>query len=151
MEERPKLPKESGPEGRHEAEFGEKIVDVYKLIHLAETLPTEIISTNSLESNKLNNYWHDQEGNWLGPSQILEETEKYDGVPDWDAIIAQHPTWKDEIEKIKKADYSHPIIIVGETYVIDGMHRLTRAWAEGIAEIAIKRFPELPDEVIIHN
>lgn len=47
--------------------------------------------------------------------------------------------YKQDIERIKNADLKYPIIIV-DKHVIDGVHRLTRAYLEGKKKIKPYRF-----------
>ena len=148
-EEQKTIPKESRQGDAHTADFGEHKIDVYKLIHLSGALEKETVPISELEKFKYNNYWKDANNNWLGPQQILDEVNKYQGNPDWNEIITNHPEWEDEIKKILKADYKkHPIIIV-EGIVIDGMHRLTKAWIDKVDIVEVKRFQKLPEETIM--
>jgi len=146
------FPKESVEGNINTAMYGDTVYDVYKLIHHAESLKEEIVPLDSLEGNKNGNYWHDKEGEWLGPHHLLSAIEKYHGQPNWDEIEREHPGWAETIIKIKNADYqSYPILVVGESDVIDGMNRLTKAWIDGVKDIKVKRFNELPNEAIYTN
>ena len=52
-------------------------------------------------------------------------------------------------KRIYEADLSHPIILSAEGYLMDGGHRLAKAWLLGVEEIQAVQFendPE-PDEV----
>lgn len=146
-EQRRILPRESTPGDSHIADYGDKKVDVYKLIHAAESLPVETVNMLELEDCRENNYWFDKNGAWLGPHHIADAVMKM-GKTDFDALVEQHPAWEDEIRKIQHADYeSYPILIVGNT-VVDGLHRYTKALVDGQKTINAKRFPELPQETI---
>lgn len=143
------LPTESRPGDSHMADFGEQKVDIYRLIHLAESLNAETVSMADLEKFKDGNYWKDGNDEWLGPHHILNEAAKYANTPDWNAITTAHPAWANEIRKILRADYrKHPIIIV-EGIVLDGMHRLTKAWLDRADSITVKKFSKLPEGVTI--
>ena len=138
------------PGDSHIADYGEKKVDVYRLIHLAESLPEEDVSTVKFEEATSENSWRDKNGNPLSPKQMLAELTYSGEAPNWNALAQNRPAWQDEIEKIKNADYAtHPIIVIEENIVIDGMHRLTRALAEKAPIIRVKRFSKLPQETII--
>jgi hypothetical protein len=96
------------------------------------------------------NYWKDKNNDWLGPRQILEAIGNHTGTVNWEEIIQNYPAWEDEINKIKRADYqTHPILIIGKSDVIDGMHRLTKAKIDGTQQIKIKRFQSMPENVFI--
>ncbi len=43
------------------------------------------------------------------------------------------------------ADFSHPIILNPQGEVVDGMHRLCKAWLEGIEEIDAVQLPSMPE------
>ena len=43
------------------------------------------------------------------------------------------------------ADLSHPIILNPQGEVVDGMHRLCKAWLEGIEEIDAVQLPSMPE------
>ena len=52
-------------------------------------------------------------------------------------------------KKIYEADLSHPIILSAEGFLMDGGHRLSKAWLLGLKEIPAVQFeidPE-PDEI----
>jgi glutaredoxin len=143
------LPKESTEGNEHTADFGEHKIDVYKLIEASKSLETEEVDIESLKNFRDNSYWYDTNGNWIQPGQIIDAMKQYDYATGWDRIIEEHPEWKEEVEKIKKADYEkYPIILIGDI-IIDGIHRLTKACIEGRAQIKVKRFDKLPEETIL--
>lgn len=143
------LPKESKPGDSHTADFEGYTIDVFKLIELSKEIAAEEIDIQSLEKFRQNCYWHDRNGNWISPGEIIDEAEKHEDGLVWDNMAANRPEWEDEIRKIQAADYkSYPIILIGN-YVIDGIHRLTKAWIDGVNTLQVKRFPALPEETII--
>jgi hypothetical protein len=149
-EHQPPLPKESKEGNSHTADFEGRLVDVYKLIHFAEVLPEETMPIAELEDTLNGYYWKDKNNDWLGPRQILEAIGNHTGTVNWEEIIQNYPAWEDEINKIKRADYqTHPILIIGKSDVIDGMHRLTKAKIDGTQQIKIKRFQSMPENVFI--
>lgn len=151
MNEKPPqpLPQESIKGDAHTAEYGNQIYDIYKLIHLSEHLPEEGVPLERLSHMQDGNYWKDEKGEWLGPHHILAAAKKYHGDIDWSQIIQDNPDWATELEKIRNSDYrTNPLLVIGEDFVIDGMHRLTKALLENASEIKIKRFDTLPNEAI---
>jgi len=142
------LLKQSVEGDKHTADFEGHTIDVFKLINLAESLEVEDVELDGLQDCIDNNKnWHDKNGNWLGAREIVDEAKKYNG--NLDKVIANYPEWQDEIEKIKQADYqTHPLLFIGDN-IIDGMHRLTKAWIDGAGVIRVKRFKELPEKAII--
>ena len=46
---------------------------------------------------------------------------------------------------IFEADFSHPIILNPQGEVVDGMHRLCKAWLEGIEEIDAVQLQTMPE------
>jgi len=65
----------------------------------------------------------------------------------------RNPTIRDVAEharRIQEADLAHPVILAADGGLMDGGHRLARAWLEGRKTIAAVRFavdPE-PDWVV---
>jgi hypothetical protein len=144
------LPKESTLDDNHIADSGDRKIDIYKLIHLSESIPEETVNIRGLENAMDENCWQDKNGNQLFPRRILEEVAMVGGDLNWRAIIQRHPEWEDEIQKIESADYTdHPLIVIGENTVIDGAHRLAKALAEKAQNIRIKRFSETPQGAVI--
>ena len=100
----------------------------------------------SLEDYKEYKCWGEENNPSIGPYEIVQAYQK---TPDFDELIKNHPEWEREIEKIKKADYqTYPLVLIGEK-VVDGMHRLTKAWIDGMTKINVKAFKELPENVIM--
>jgi ParB-like chromosome segregation protein Spo0J len=48
-------------------------------------------------------------------------------------------------QRINAVDLDQPIILSAEGEVMDGQHRLTKAWMQGAATILAVRFPVTPD------
>jgi len=64
---------------------------------------------------------------------------------DWEAMRDEKPEYAKHLLQTFHADYKEwPLLVVGESEVIDGMHRLTKAWIEHAETVDIKRFTELP-------
>ncbi len=129
------------PKGTHTAEIGDYVYDIYKLRPYAESLPVQSIPLAVFESRVAPGeyYWHDTEGNWLGPHQLLE---------DWEAA-QKNPLWAKHVEKIKRVNADTPIWVINNSEVIDGMHRLTKAFLEKRTEINCRFWTSLPEEAIV--
>lgn len=146
MKETPELPPESIEGFSHFADIDGKIYDVYKLIELAKTIEPKVIPTATFDSSKEDKFWNIKEDLRIGPSDIINSLEENAGDIDWDGFIKEHPEWKEHLESIRDADYEkHPIIYTGRDVVVDGMHRLTKAWIDKVEEIKAKWIEELPD------
>jgi hypothetical protein len=54
------------------------------------------------------------------------------------------------VERLKLADLAYPVIVCAEGRLMDGGHRLAKAWMEGRDDIAAVRFPVTPepDEIL---
>ena len=125
----------------HTAEVGDKLYDILILKSFSEEIPIENVLTETLRDAVAegNTYWLDTEGKMFGPAEILR---------DWDA--AQHnPLWTEHIESIKHADLDNPLWIAPNGFVFDGMHRLTKAFIEGVKEIKVRRFTTLPEDAVV--
>ncbi len=147
----PQPPPQESPEARqvslrHTARVRGKLYDAHKLIDAAENLPVEVVPISTFDELKGEAAcWTDKEGNRLGPKQLLELAEEYSG--DFNAMLLAKPEWEQHIVSLRDADYkTYPLLVEGDHNVIDGMHRLTRAWIDKAKEIKIKRFDKLPAE-----
>lgn len=146
MKETFELPPESIEGFTHFAEINGKVYDVYKLIELAKTIEPKIIPITTFDNSKESKFWNDKNNLRIGPPDIIEEGER--GI-DWDGLIKKHPEWEEHIESIRNADYeTYPIMYTGEDLVVDGMHRLTKAWVDKAEEIKAKYIEELPDSAL---
>lgn len=129
----------------HTADYGGKEYDVYKLITLAAELPVEEVRTNTFNTLLADGhqFWTDAKGQWLGPNDLLTAIRQHGD--DWDMLVREHPRWEEHLRKVQHADCRYPLLVV-EDFVIDGMHRLTRAHLDGSLTVRIKRFAALPTE-----
>ena len=142
--EKSRLPIQSMDGDVHSAGYGDKVYDVYKLIHIAESLPTEAWPIEKTESQLYDKYWGE-----YGPSDIIDAY-KASSTKKWEEIKAANPALAKDIDKMLAADYkNYPLLAVPDGYLLDGMHRLTHAWIDGAKEIGVKRLLELPDSALI--
>lgn len=141
------IPKESTPDSTHTTEWGDKVYDVYKLIHAAETVPAETVPTESLEGNLSNQCWFDENGKRVGPADIIRLVGEEGGGFDPERLAKAHPELAKIVAQIVVADYSHPLLVVGD-HIIDGMHRYTKARLMQEKELQIKRFSILPENAL---
>ncbi len=145
FERAPQPMPEEHSENFHTADHKGTTYDVYKLMEAAEALQEETVPIETFDALKQQKYWHDNKGEWLGPSDIIELANRHNG--NWNAMLLSNLDWAEHIKGTQAADYqTHHILVVGENEVIDGMHRLTKAWVDGATEIRIKRFESLPPE-----
>lgn len=91
-----------------------------RLWELARDLPVRQVPIDELQILEMNL--------WFGP----------DDVPTCGAIAAQ-------ARRIYEADLSYPIILSAEGALMDGGHRICKAWILGHTEIAAVQFPVNPD------
>jgi hypothetical protein len=95
--------------------------DVHRLIALSKDFPRITVPVNSIrEIDQV--YWFDDS--------------------------MQRPTCRKVLEHIRlidEVDLSHPIILGADGRVMDGMHRVARAFLEGIEEIEAVQFERDPD------
>ncbi len=102
------------------------IWDVARLRNLADSLPKQLVPLDSLKDLDQNLWFN-----------------TYGEVPTCRAV-ALHA------KRIYEASLEFPIILSPEGEVMDGMHRVARAWLLGKKEILAVKFTEVPppDEVI---
>lgn len=85
------------------------------------------IKVESYEKTLDFNGWGDpSKGVKYSPKDVLETPSKF----------------KDEINRIEKADMSFPIIVTSKGYVVDGVHRLTKAVMQNIKNMRAYTFDD---------
>ena len=99
---------------------GNLVWDVHQLIHQARKLPVKPVALNKIAE--------------------LDETFWYDSTKDFPTVrsIADHMPLIDE------ADLSYPIILCPEGRVMDGMHRIAKAYLAKQSTIMAKQFEQMP-------
>jgi hypothetical protein len=98
--------------------------DVHRLWRLAEELPVERVSLEVFQSvleNRRYRFWAQEE-------QVPPHLE-----------IASYA------RRISDVDLAYPIILSAEGELMDGLHRLTKAWMLGVEMIRVGRFPVTPE------
>jgi hypothetical protein len=107
---------------------GTLVWDVDRLIRLAHGLPTKTIPLARIfEFDEV--YWFDDQYR-----------------PTCRAVVSH-------VQRIQAADLSIPIILSADGHVMDGMHRVAKAWLLGHTEIQAVQFsqdPE-PDQILETN
>ena len=119
-----------------------KIYNAHLLDVSARDLPVQEIATEQLAQaiDPTHSYWLDAEGNHFGPHHLLI---------DWNKA-QKRERWKSHVENVKQADLANPIWIYRPTgQVINGVHRLTRAFLEHQPTIPVKYFDDLPIEALV--
>ena len=91
------------------------------MVALAEDLPVEMVPLSEIRELD-QRFWFENEGD--------EPTCR---------VIAEHA------RLISEADLNYPIILDPDGLVMDGMHRVCRALAEGADHISAYRLTELPE------
>lgn len=132
----------------HTATFGGVVYDMDILIELAEALPEEVVSIDIFAKFRWLPCWTEPTGRRISPNDILKVAAKYGG--NWQAMLFANLDWAQHTTGVRDASYErYPILVTGECEVVDGMHRLTRAWWDEATTIKIKRFPALPAEAVL--
>lgn len=99
---------------------GKLVWDVDRLIRLAQGLPTKTVPLDSIfEFEEV--YWFDEQYR-----------------PTCRAVVSH-------VTRIQEADLSAPIILSADGHVMDGMHRVAKAWLLGLTEIHAVQFPHDPE------
>lgn len=149
MKETFELPLESVDGFSHFADINGKIYDVYKLIEFAKTIEPKTIPIVTFDNSKESKFWNVEGDQRIGPSDIIVALEGGEQETDWEGLVKKHPKWEEHIESIRNADYeTYPILYTEKDLVVDGMHRLTKAWIDKAEEIKAKWLGELPDSTL---
>lgn len=100
------------------SEEGRRIWDVHRLVDLSKDFPVVEVPLSQIQELQ-ENYWFDDKSPTC-------------------AAVAEHA------KLIQEVDLRHPIILLSDGRVADGMHRVCRAWMDGHATIKAVRFTEDP-------
>jgi hypothetical protein len=104
---------------------GKLVWDVDRLVRLAKDLPTKTIPLARIREFE-EVYWFDDQYR-----------------PTCRAVVSH-------LQRIQEANLSSPIILSADGHVMDGMHRVAKAWLLGLTEIQAVQFlqdPE-PDQIL---
>ena len=145
MERKPiNIPTESSPGAMHTSRHNEFELDVYKLIRLTQELPETDVALGEYESEFDHSCWTDTNGGSITPRTVIDMYKN----KNLDEAITAHPELAEHLQQISRADYSHPILIF-ESKVIDGVHRLAKAYAEGQTSIKARIITQIPQGAVI--
>jgi hypothetical protein len=114
-----------------------QVYNVDKLIELSKKLPVISLPLELVVSNLEESRWSDEENDPesklpnFGAREVLKFHEK-------------ERKYEYHYQKTKKSDLSFPIIIDKDYVVIDGMHRLLKAFMEGYKNVKVIIFKRLP-------
>ena len=100
---------------------GNHVWDIHRLIELSQGLPVIEISTRQILENE-NSFWSPDAGEFLSVKDI--------------ALHAK---------LISETDLKYPIILCSDGRLMDGMHRVCKAWIEGNKFIKAVQFSETPE------
>ena len=94
-------------------------------------------------------FWH-TERLWQLAKRIPVTTVSIESIQEFDqnCWFSEPPTCRQVAEharRISEADLSHPIILSANGRLMDGGHRLARAWLEGMTEVKAQRFEVDPE------
>ena len=104
----------------HLTDRGRSFWNTARLWELAQGLPVQTVPLDRLAE-------FDQDC-WFGP----------DAAPTCRAVAAH-------AKRIQEADLSHPVILAADGRLMDGGHRVSKAWLLGLSEIAAVRFETDPE------
>lgn len=130
-------------EGMHTTTVFGKRYNVFTLWEFARQLPVETVSVSLFDK------YREETDCWgnLGPKNLLGLVSLY-GVH-YNTMVLAQPSWASHIRRVQYCSNEYPLLVLGEDDVLDGMHRLTRAWIDGIQEIKIQRFLRMPKSAIV--
>lgn len=94
--------------------------DVDRLQRLAQDLPTKTVPLDRIFEFE-DVYWFDEQYR-----------------PTCRAVVSH-------VRRIQEADLSAPIILSADGHVMDGMHRVAKAWLLGLTAIPAVQFPDDPE------
>jgi len=127
--------------------------DVRKLVDYASnsSVPVRELEVESIHYHLNRPIWTDELDMRMQPSALLEA---YETWQNWSAVKDRYPHWEAHVERVEKADYMKPIIMLsdgsGDT-IIDGYHRLIAAIADGISVIQAYELSVLPTAALVED
>ena len=141
------FPKESKLGNVHSTTYEGKLYDVYKLIAYSETLPQVDAPLDELGACLDVLCWSGQNENTkIGPNTIIKAFRE---AGSWDKLYELYPELSRHAKRVQFADLSHPILLDPENHVIDGVHRLTKAFIEGQVAIKAKKLDKIPEAAVL--
>lgn len=131
--------------GYHTTTHEGKRYDVSMLIALAEKLPVHEVPLSTLsEYLASTDCWTNERGDHIGPAGIIALATKY--RMSWTTMMMGDVRYATHIVNVRQADLSYPILRSPNGEILDGIHRLTKAFLEKRATILVKQFPAIPAE-----
>ena len=118
------------------------------LIKASEKLPLMNIPLAELNHVLNDECWDDISGKKLKPREVIDlignlpETDEQ-----WQQLELAYPNLSEHLRRIKQANDSSSILVASidsELIVIDGLHRLARAFLENKGDVRVKKFDKLP-------
>jgi hypothetical protein len=119
--------------------------DVYKLIHLTTHLPVTSIEVSKLICQLESKCWSTDESYDLFSPNFLYEG--YLIYRSWEDFQKLNRSLTTHILKVKNANYNFPLLMF-EHQIIDGMHRLLKAYIDKVTVLPVRILQELPPEAI---
>ncbi len=130
-------------EGTHTTDYEGKDYDVYALIRESQSLVAEQLPLEAFEHTYDQICWDDGTGTQPKPKDLIDLAAQCNG--DWEEMVRRRPDWTEHIQQTRAADYqNHPILVIKQKDLLDGMHRLTRARIDKAQSISVKNFVKLP-------
>ena len=94
----------------------------------------------------------DVERLWKLADQMQVKRIKLDQITDFDLVTwfndRYPPTCRavaEHAKRIQDVAFDHPVILSAEGHVMDGMHRVAKAWVMGMKEIEVVQFDQDPE------
>jgi len=121
------------------------LIDVYKLIHLLEDRPSEETSVDQLKEQIGGNCWTDNNDERLSPQDLIN---KVGESRDFYAVAEKHPELTEHLRRLSAVDFTYPILM-HEGHIIDGMHRVAKAFIENKQTINVIKIDKIPAEALM--
>lgn len=139
--------KESKLGSVHSTEYEGRLYDVYKLIAQSELLPQVDAPLGELVGCLEELCWSgNNESTKIGPNTIIKAFRE---AGSWDKLYELYPELSRHAKRVQFADCSHSILIGPGNHVIDGVHRLTKAFIEGQVAIKAKKLDKIPEAAVL--
>ena len=82
----------------------------------------------------------------------IDHLAEFDSEEPWHGLGADRPTCRSvaiHAKQIQNADLTFPILLSSDNHVLDGMHRVAKAWMLGLETVSAVRFREPVDPGLV--
>ena len=96
--------------------------DVERLWHITRDNPIVTMDVDQFKKMVYSKPWYDSQGNRIGPIDVVSSDSGY----------------HDHKKRINVADMTYPILVEIDNQIVDGFHRIAKAYQESLKQVPVK-------------